>query len=797
MTHRDVEQLKLDYPDTAWQARYARICDLVEILADCIIPDGYVISDTLNEAIVLTAAGAAMRDKLVRKENVPAKEAKLMCALTIGHLELYVDVEKIDVSKLASAIDGELRKRRIRFPFIFGRELYDRYAELHDGEKDSLPVDDALKLIDPLPPGVFQYGFYTIGPYGLQEAPGSRSLQSTKQVPAYHCARSACRAIHPVLLETSHAAPINHEREKLDALLRQTNEDSAEWWPFAAVASGYSAAQYGDQKSATVIPLIGDALALDELRSLVADLFDSTSGSLRRAVQGFLEVKSSTETVAALGRAELLQVALFAHEREIALSLDRLVRSGKIAVPRGEVRRAVTSRRMASGAFRLRAELGSLGVRYAAEDPGFALLRERRVLDQLYVRDTHTDVEELEWQLRGVDVEDIDERLDHFFQTTDPRKVLERMVLARKTNMIAACEEVGMEDFESLSDDVLIDTLLWKLGFHVGTEIDPHYEFWSRHEKLWALTQSSDIGASGRFRDSASPYFSQLEGLLLESLAFTAWALMTDHMSAETPFSYDDEDDRKAGLALMESIAPSPRGSASYTSDHVDLGNLIGGFSALGNHLERALSDRPLHERPPSEFPDYDGQTAIKQFLLRSTMPFLDLTPPSRERVVAGLREITQVMAHAEVNAVRNDYSHYRRNTPDISKMEAALEATRQAVTRIETLGFCRLLFTPKHVSRDGWGRSLHEFVGPRSYEHAFTRPTRFDWMGLPGLTEPSFLMRAASVGEPTEVLRFSPRYRSAFSEMWQGYPARRTRPRSATSDQPDVHETRLDAHSQ
>ncbi len=790
MAHRDVAQLKLDYPDRDWQARYARILDLIEILGDCIISDTYTISDALNDSVFLTPAGASIRDKLVTKSDVNAKDAKLMCALTVGHTELFIDVDKTDPARLANAVGAEFEKKRIRFPFIFGRALYDRYSEMHDDEKQSLTNEETLQLIDPLPAGVFQYGRYTLGPFGLQEAPTSRSLQSTRQVPAYHCSQSACRRIHSVLLETSHSAPINSDREKLNTLLRSRSEESAEWWPFAAEVSGLADAQYGDQATGTLIPLIGDCLDIDELRALLAELLDAgTSGELRRAVEPFLKVESAADAVAGLDRASLLQLALFAQERHITASLDKLVRRDVIHVPKGEVRRAVTTSMIVSGAFRLRGELGSLGVRFEAEDPGFALLRERRLLARLYPRDSDTDVEELEWQLRGVDVDDLEERLDHFFQGTDPRRALERMVLARKTNLIAACDEVGLEDYSELDDQALVDTVLWKLGFAVSEDADPHAAFWARHEQLWALTQSSDIGASERFLESATPYFSQLEGILLESLAFTAWALISDHTTADNPFSYDDDDDRGAGLQLMESIAQSPAGTAAYTGSRVDLTNLISGFSALGNHLAKCAKAPQPYARPPAEFPDYDGKTSIKVFLLRSTMPFLDLTAPSQQRVTAGLREITRLLTSADVSAVRNDYVHYRRNGPDISKIESALEATRRAVTRIETLGFCRLLFTPVRVTRDSWGRSLHEFAGPRSYEHTFSRPSRFDWMGLPRLAEPAYLVRAASIGEPTEVLRFTPRHRSAYSELWAGYPVRRRRPRTSASDQTQAHD--------
>lgn len=608
MSQRSVDQLKQHYSDPSWQHKFARICDLVEVLAECTIADTYSISDALNDAIVLTAAGTAVRDKLARKETVPAKEAKLMCFLTVGHDQLFVDVDKTDLERLRAAIDNEIRQHRIQFPFVFGRQLYDRYAEMFEDEKDSLTAEETQKFLEPLPIGVFQYGFYTVGPYGLKRAPTARTLPSVRRVPAYHCESTVCRQIHPVLLETSHAAPINRDREKLRTVLRSLSGEEAEWWAFAADINGLMAANYGDKKTATLMPLIGDSLSITELKSLLVELLDHSQGEFRAAIATVTAVQSAEDFVAPLGRAELLQLSLFATENQIGISLDRLVTAGSIVVPPGEVRRPVVNHAVTSGAFRLRAELGHHGVRFVSEDPGFALLRERRLLDKLYVREAQADVAELEWQLRGIDVEDLDERLDHFFQRTDPRVALERLVLARKTNMIAACDEVGLEDGGSLPDSELVETILWKLGFEITANDDPHAEFWRRHERLWALTQSSDMGGSDRFLESASPYFSRLEGLLLDSLAYTAWALLTDHTMSDAPSSYDDSADRHAGLALMNSIAPSPEGTASYDAERVDLGNLIGGFSALSRHLEGATSDREQYARPAAELPEYDGK---------------------------------------------------------------------------------------------------------------------------------------------------------------------------------------------
>ncbi|MDQ0646959.1 hypothetical protein QFZ53_001155 [Microbacterium natoriense] len=789
MTGRTVEQLKAEFADNEWRSRFLEICDLMELLGDCIISDDYVVPDELNAAIKLTDAGQAMMDRLTRKDKVNAKDARLMCALTLGHADLFVDVEAIDVERLVDVLHQEILDREIQFPFVWGRDLYDAYASTYEQEKDVLTNEETLRLLKKLPLGVVQYGIFTVGPYGLKRSVSHRNVQGHRRVPAYHCAVPSCQTVHPVYLQTGQNAAINRHRDKLDQYLQNERKESAEWWAFADSLSGSIDAQYGDQRVGVLLPLLGDALSDSELKSLVCALLDETNGQLRRLLLPFVEVASARDFVGPLTRAQLLQICLLADERAIGSTLDNLVRSRTIVIPRGEVRRPVINRYVRSGAFRLRAELGWHGFRFVSDDPGLAILRERRLLNKLYLREKADDVQELEWQLRGIDVEDLEEKLEFYFRSRTPQESLERLALARRANVITACHEVGIENADGFSDEELVEAMLWKLGFPIDVDDDPHAAFWKRHERLAALAQTSTIGTSEAFMEVAGAYFPGLEGLLLDALAYTSWALLSDHPRCDQPFSYDDAGDREAGLTLLQTAVLGDSDSPhrpDYVSEKVELRNLIEGFRILARHLDECREHPEPYARPNSEFPDFDGKTELKRFVLRSTVAFLDLSRPSQERIVNGLREIAKLMTDAEVFSVRNDHAHYRRNGPDVAKLEKALEATRQSVTRLENLGFCRLAFSPSAVQSDRWGHARHEFTGPRSYDHVFSRPTTLDWMGLPALSKTQYLMRAASFGDPNEVLRFTRRYESEFSRLWVGFPDRR-RLRSGTQLSDDI----------
>jgi len=775
---RTVDELKNEYPEKFWREKYVAVCDLIEVLSDCIISDSYAVSDALNEAIKLTPSGTSVADRLARKSNVPPKEARLMCALNLGYKDLFIDIDKIDVVSLEQAIHREIVDNRIIFPFIYGRDLYDSYAEEHEGEKDSLSTKESLKLLNKTPKGVFQYGSYTVGPFGLRKSSISRSLQAPRSIPAYHCSKTTCHLLHEVLFQTSPVAVINRDREKLDKLLRDSGSSPSEWWEFAHDVSGFSGSYYSDGGTATLIPLLGDCLSLRELRLLVSYLLDASGGSLRASISSFSAVTNSEEFTVQHDRAELLQLCLFVRGAELRDALDTLVNQGEIHVPVGDVRRPITNSRLRAGAFGLQAELGHFGVRFISSDRGLPLLRERKLLDKLYNKAYENDLDELEWQLRDVNGATLAERLEEFYRLSPPAEVIRRLILARRSNLELACAEVGIKNTGDMADEEIVGQVLWKLGFPVDTGDDPHEEFWRTHEGLRALLgHSSDVGRSSRFIEVAGSYFRSLEGVLVDSLAFTTWALLNDHTNAPSPFSYSDQDDRKYGLRMLDDMS-SPSSEVErlemYSEGKASLIQLISAFEVLAKHLKSLRGREQEFKREEALLPDFEGKTELKKFPFYSTVPFLNLSSSSQVRILEGLTFVSSELRAGEVSVVRNECAHYRPDPPSVDRVEVALNATQRAVNRLEMLGFARLVFQPAAVSVDRWGQSLHTFVGPRSYQHEFARPTRLDWARLPPLGAPQYLFRSANFGEATEVLRFVRRYESDFSMMWGSYPSRR-----------------------
>lgn len=785
------KQLLEIYPEKKWRERFTTLVDLLDFLGDCIIDNDYTIPDAMSDAIHLTDEGNKLVDRLVRKEKVPPKEARIMTALTLGHQELFIDVESTDIDALSLSVSKQIVDRKISYPFAHGRELYDVYAELFLTEKETLSLTETFELIERLPIGVFQHGKYVCGPYGLLIARTKRNIPASRSVPAYHCEQASCELVHRVHLSTSQDALINAHRDRVRKILEAEPNMASDWEGLARLATGLEHAFFADARAGSVTPILADCLSDKELRTLFGRLLDGFGGELREDVKPYIGGGNSSRLAEALNRAQLLQLTFLAKEEHIANALDTLVAERAIEVPNGEIRVPRMSGRARVGAYRLRSELGTFGHRFASSDPGFASLRLRRLLDDLYDLEDPTQKDELAWQLRSMESGDITEQLETFFRTTDPQRVIEQLAFARRANVERVARVLELAQFEDLDDDVLVRTILWKLGFVAESNFDPNAKFWSLFTKCSSLTESlrvSGIGDSEEFRGTASVFFSELEGVLQRALSFAAWSLLSDHADAPEPFSYDSFQDFARGIEMVnEAFAARANDAESLHIDpeRPELYALSRGFATLSAHLSSL--DPKEHRRSVDNFPTFYGKTALKDFAFTHVIPFLDLMPEAQVRIIKELDSISASLIAGETNDVRNHYSHYRRLSPDIDKMSNALDSIRKSVESIELLGFSPAPYSWDGQETDRWGRTQVHMLAPNGRTAVFAMPTRYDWMGLPRLQASQYLVRSAVFAEPNEILRFQPRYSSEYTNYWVSIPNRRRKlsgvePREGTS---------------
>lgn len=802
------EQLLATYADMEWRERFLRIYDLTEMLSECIIRESYAVPDEMNNAIVLTEYGNRYWQELRRKfpskgqgaapppvgkgaatkaaeRQLTPNVARLMCLLTLTHVDVLIDVMATDVDKIEASIHGQILTGKIRFPFVFGRELYDRAADLFPTERSSLSVEETDELLDGTSPGVLQAGHYIAGPLGLLRGLASRDVSIYRSVPLFHCADPDCDRVHRTELATDFEAPVNRFRTNLRKMLDEESKEGSAWGAFLSEISGHEARYYSEDGMDTLPFLVGDALSDTELQRLATALISDTQTELNAML-------ANTPTAPAFERgkfkkastrAELLQIILLARDEDIVATIDNLVYRDQIQVPPGEVRRPMVNQRVRSGAFGLQVQLTSHGIAARPSAPSFSSARLRALLGKLYELGKQ-DEAELDWQLRGVEAPERDHRLEEFYRNSNPREILRRLVFSRYSDLVAASHHLGLRlrGVGEVSDEELIDALLWKLGYPPGSEPERHERFWRLHASLRRLTTEANVSTLSdveAIRSVASNYFVALEELLFDALVYSTWALNTDHYVQARRFVYDPELTRPDAIRTLNEHAASREDRTEdleYFEERTALYALCRGFAVLADGLDLMKARSHQLTRDEKDVPDFARHTSMQSFPFMHTSLFLDLTNRSQDDILKELREVSRSLISARVHEVRNSYLHFRRSQAELDQMSHALDACEGAVKALEHSGLARSSFHLANSKTDEWGRSSVTFHGAHGREIVFARPSRFEWVGIPGLGGSQYVMQLAKFGDPSEPVRFLPGVTSPFSEMWAGYPRRRAR---------------------
>jgi hypothetical protein len=590
--------------------------------------------------------------------------------------------------------------------------------------------------------------------------------------------------LHYCHLSTDLTAAINEHRPKVQAFYEKKYQDPSAWSQFLTEITGFRKLQYDDQAADSMIVGVGDCLSDPELKKLVVSLLDHTHGQFRTGVAKVGLQGEAWRAVESLGRAEMLQLILLAADADIVRHVDRLIIEGEISIPAGEVRHPLINGSEGFGQFVLLPDLGTYGVRFDSSVDAIAPLRLKRLVDALYPHDVSADVVELDWQLRGVEGENLPARLEALVGTSSPADVLRRLTLARKTSMLTAAELLGIENSSDVPDSDLINMFLWKLGFSLPMESDVNSDFWISHDQMQTLISSVDVSAvvdQRRMREVAANYFHDLEGVLDDSLAFVTWALTSDHLNEPNGFRFTLTSDRLNSFKLLTNFQ---EGAAKQDSegdkDEFALGEkntlypLSRGFDVLADYLDYVSSQEVVLRRGDKDIPTYSHYTTLRRFPLTHTIAFLDLTQDSRERIISTLRDVAARLARSEVSRIRNDRIHFRRFSPDLSSLSACLVEVQQAVKLLEDSGFCRIQYRCVRNSGDEWERTVYVLRNSRGREISFTRPSAYTWMQLPSLRREQYLMTSAIFADPNEMLRFTLRHESEYARMWMNFPRRR-----------------------
>ena len=756
----------------AFRATLADLYELTVLLDYCIIDQSYRLSDEWIRPIRFTPLGQQVIESVQQKHlRLKPNDVRMSVFLAFDCSDgLLVDLST-DIDAIRQQLSREITAKRVRFPYIFGRELHDVAADLYPS-RTSLDNPQTLAVLSQLPTGVFQGGHTVVGPYGCTTSDEFRIATPRWHVPGYLCSDLTCKAVHSIFVETA-TTSVSKAREVINQYIAKehstgTNEDAR--GVSDAIALEWSL--YQVYITPNLLDVLSDGLSEDELRIAIDRLLRNTFKvdgrrlDISRRIGAV--ITNPKEFVEQIGRPELIQIAMVHSDTDLIQAIDEVVQSGDIKIEDFEVRVSKV-RRWDPRAASSRAEIGKLGVRFAGP-PRSAIVADRMLdlLHTIYYRSGIWDAADLAYELEASSTLSEGELLDLALRECSPSELFVRLVLPNRRTLALAAEKLGVLDYQNLSREDVLRHLRWKIGepsevaFTDLRRVDQYVSI-----LVEATRQPNDADV---LRGHAVNVFAAIEDALSRALTFCTWSLTSDHYMSDEGFVYDPMIS-PAVVEFIELNAPSEEPELKLSVNGANtLAPLAAGFARLAKALRSLKAVEG--ERPESEIP-LECAALDRPFEFRYARPFLNLAPAAQANVLTALQSVSRTMQSQSVLDVRNAIAHGNREFPGKDRIDEAIGSLRSLIEILHRGGLYPRIYELTRVFEDGVGREEYVYSGSDE-EVAIRRP---GWAIAPRLPigDSRLTIFTAAQTVSSGPLRFTLKPRPGPDPYWDDWPKRWT----------------------
>lgn len=785
MKWMDVHEIEEKYSDDNFKKSFAGLFAIRTLLNGGLVTTGYKPNEELKDVIYLTDEGKRVASKL--EEELPGitiEETHLALFKKFYHLDLFVDVNKTEKEKVREIIGDDILNGRIKYPLVFGRSLYDKYYDLFPEIRvEDLPSDDTMKLLENQPQGILQLWDSITGPFGMLKGNSNRFIPPSLEVPLWHCPDPSCSHLHAVSLNSGECRLLD-AKSFLDKYCNNTYGPGSHWYDFFRVQIMTDEYFYGDMHLFELIILLEEAFSVRELQSILMELILQNSEGMREMFpkkEYFKELFSgSAEKIAiSMDKSQCLQLISLANDESIAGAIEAMINRGIIVIPPTEIRRCTISK-LRMDCFDSECEVSPFGIRSMAKKViGLGPQRLKRLIRDVY--ETTNDLEQLKWSLRHIEGETINQKLDRYINSEDPKEVVKNLILSSEGKINKAFEIIKYGIFEfpdsMAKEEYLIDKILWKLGFDIKVYPAGQKVFWERLTRLNEVVRGSDeYGEDDKeqIRSVGVNFFVSLEEILDESLSFITWVLLSDHFSI-TEFKFNLDVARDFMLSTLTGKIVGGNKVVFKKDGKNTLYPLIQGFKLLANICMKIRKQGGKEfRRSEGELPGYYGKTQLELFPFIHKKLVLDLNQSDYDKIIELLLEIETVLERANICNIRNRIDHGGRDFPRRQEIEEALNETKRIINKIEKVGICPLVYLMTRLEVDQYNRGLAIFKNYKGVEIPIKLGSQFGACKLPSPEGYLVIVPAVHMDDTNEMLRFKIEEKSDFTEMWKDYPRRK-----------------------
>lgn len=754
--------------DTFDKKKFNDIYNLKIALRGCIVVDKNFLEDAKFK-LELTNQGQELFVFLKEKTDFADEIIYVIIFFEFYHDDLYIEINDSNCDYLIAFLNDAIINEKIKFPWIFGKDLYDKYYDEFDDQNDDLDYNDTLKLLEGTSKGVFQIDNLIISPFGIVWSKEQRSIWPSNEVYLWHCSDPSCPTFHKAKLS-------NYEDERLEELQYEIENYIYDNGKELVDISDYFFEKEQDYFDPYLIDglyeLIANAFGEKELKQIATRLFKKEN--IRNLFPQEIRKGSTEDVLNKLNKSACFSLILLYEDKLIFQSLEELIQEGIIYIPNTEIRQSYILKEF--GYYDTFLQCNKLGLRVNSNYLELSISKLKKLIKDIYnISDLNGS---LEWILRKYNNSlTLDQKLDLYINDNTPDSVVKETILKGHIQLKKAAELLHSEFDSTEDEDKIINTIVWKLGFDINIYPSHLSIFWSnleRFKKDVLFSNKYNESDKSKIRSSAVNLFVSIEEILEQALSYTAWVLLSDHY-LHTKFKYVYEDSRDFMVCELDNFEYT---DGEYlrldTSGKNTLFPLVNGFSALIKKCKKILEEKGKNIRLSNQFPSFYSNDPLVNFPFEHTRAFLDMLESDFNNFCDLIETIPVEFGKGKIMDIRNRLQHKREDFPRQDEMTNAIESIEKCFSIIENNGIYPVVYLFKQSFSDQYNRSnaiLQNYKG-----NEVTLPNSLEFRGsyLPNYGKPLLIIQSLKMGGTNHPYRFQYQEKSEYQSYWKNYPRKK-----------------------
>lgn len=737
-------------------------------------------TDAIGECICLNEKGNFLKNIISTANgsfNENSIKYSLFCILYSD--DFLIDFDNTDFDKLGLLIDNSLKNKQLILPWIYDNLLYNKYYDECYIPGDTMTYNDTLKLLNDTPQGTYQIYDLIFGSFGIMTSETMRNVTPLQGYPLWHCSNPGCFLLHKVKF----GKDTNSTVEKIVNLLKE-NEinqtlDIKNYYKYYIVKNEE---QYDEFYLGHLPQVLGYCFDSNELKILLEHLIIEHQNEIRIKLPS--KLKGSAKDIASkLSKNECLQIILLLNNTKIVSTLEKLIDSDLIYFPPTEIRNLPFTHNSSSNLVDIYLQCSKYGLRTTAAGGEISLFRLKNLIQELY-----PDESELNWLLRDISVEgcpniEIGGKLIQYINTEDIYIIIAKLITCRKDKINEAISFLKFGNFDYTDtregENYIIEKIIWKLGFNNNKPPQELKLFWDRYRKFYSACKKHSTYTEEEkdsIRSQSINFFIDLESLLQKSLAYSTWALVSDHYS-DTNFEFHYDDAKEVTFKLLNGYKLNEEVAFTLDPSGEDtLYPLIQGFDILAQLCESLLNEKDSHIKPNVELPSGYNQNVV-YFPFLHDMLLFDLPKDSFDKVINELRFINKQLIKINVCSIRNSTSHQRKREkfPTSDELIDFCQEIKPLIERIEKQGLYPLVYSLDKITIDKYNRKLVEMKDYKEATLSFYLSNDGSMYDTPQYDSPHIISPFIKLSPSDPGIRFYIQEKSNYTIMNENYPKRRS----------------------